>query len=83
MPSSPDVRYVVVLKVTRVTTTPASSYRTGGVDQPETKKTESFQVPAVRASNLDRLREKLGQYMDLVTDEDFGDEPKIMRVRND
>lgn len=80
---SPDVRYVAVLKVTRVTTTPATSYRTGGIEQPEKKETEHFQVPAIRATSLDRLREKVDQYMTLVTDEDFGDEPKVMRGRED
>lgn len=85
MPGSPEVRYVAVIKIDRVTDTPAQmnarGYPEGGT--PASRKVECFQVPAVRAADLDRLREKVGQYMDLVTDEDFGDEPKVMRGRDE
>lgn len=81
MPSGPDVRYVAVVQITRVTDVPAAmnsrGYPQGGT--PAHRKVEHFTVPAVRAADLDRLRAKIGQYMGLVTDEDFGDEPKVMR----
>jgi hypothetical protein len=76
MPNAPQVRYVAVVKLTRITDTPAQmnvrGYPEGGA--PAKREVEHFTVPAVRAAELDRLREKINQYLELVTDEDFGEE---------
>ena len=80
----PDVDYVATIVITRTTRTPRSSSDRGysvSLSTPADveRKIESFRVPAVRAKELDRLNEKINQYLGLVTDEDFGDD-RTMRA---
>ncbi len=81
MPTAPEPRYEATISITRTIDKPAEmnsrGYPEGG--KPAHTEVRNFEVPAVRATDLDRLREKVSQYMDMVSDEDFGDVPRVTR----
>ena len=76
-PRLPEPRYVANIVIRRTIDYPAEmnarGYPEGG--KPARTETETFEVPAVKANEIGRLREKVGDYMNMVSDEDFGDPP--------